>query len=133
MRSEKILPFKLELICSVLLVVQQQNQNNMKEMKRTGEHMEKERMKRYRNLRRGQIYNMNFHQNQCGLLTISAHSWYFICSLGVKDFCCCKIIVFVVNFDVLSIFVSRNYNTVKHVWKYSEKSSAIFIINEAVF
>lgn len=95
--------------------------------------MEKERMKRYRNLRRGQICNMNFHQNQCGLLTISAHSWYFICSLGVKDFCCCKIIVFVVNFDVLSIFVSRNYNTVKHVWKYSEKSSAIFIINEAVF
>ena len=86
MRSEKILPFKLELICSVLLVVQQQNQNNMKEMKRTGEHMEKERMKRYRNLRRGQIYNMNFHQNQCGLLTISAHSWYFICSSGVKDF-----------------------------------------------
>ena len=34
MRSEKILPFQLELICSVLFVVQQQNQNNMKEMKR---------------------------------------------------------------------------------------------------
>ena len=34
MRSEKILPFKLELICSVLLVVQQLNQNNIKEMKR---------------------------------------------------------------------------------------------------
>ena len=41
--------------------------------------------------------------------------------------------MFVVNFDVLSIFVSHNYNTVKHVWKLSEKSSAVFKINEAAF
>lgn len=34
-----------------------------------------------------------------------------------KNSSCCGIIVFVVNFDVLSIFVSHNYNTVKHVWK----------------